>query len=158
MTHDPHAALMTEGDRIARHLTQTLHVTAHDPARLTLLGRSLALNLTRAFQQTIEHVTRHAGHPVHAELTQDAHGHATLHLTRAGPSSRDLPLGDLPAADLLRDLLWPHGTLHPAIREHLQDALSGSEHHATRALVAALRHPSVLKGMEAKIRAALPRP
>lgn len=158
MTHDPHAALMTEGDRIARQLTQTLHVTTHDPARLTLLGRSLALNLTRAFQQTIEHVTRHAGHPVHAELTCDAHGHATLHLTRAGPSSRDLPLGDLPAADLLRDLLWPHGTLHPAIREHLQDALSGSEHHATRALVAALRHPSVLKGMEAKIRAVMARP
>ncbi|BBN95480.1 hypothetical protein DEIGR_101058 [Deinococcus grandis] len=153
MTPDPHAALMTEGDRLARQLTQTLHVTAHDPPRLTLLGRSLALNLTRAFQQTIEHVTRHAGHPVHAQLTCDAHGHATLHLTRAGPSSRDLP-----AADLLRDLLWPHGTLHPAIREHLQDALSGSEHHATRALVAALRHPSVLKGMEAKIRAALPRP
>ncbi len=153
MTPDPHAALMTEGDRLARQLTQTLHVTTHDPARLTLLGRSLALNLVNAFGQTLEHVTRHAGHPVHAELTQDAHGHATLHLTRAGQ-----PLGDLPAADLLRDLLWPHGTLHPAIREHLQNALSGSEHHATRALVAALRHPSVLKGMEAKIRAALPRP
>lgn len=153
MTPDPHAALMTEGDRLARQLTQTLHVTTHDPARLTLLGRSLALNLTRAFQQTIEHVTRHAGHPVHAQLTCDTHGHATLHLTCAGQ-----PLGHLPAADLLRDLLWPHGTLHPAIREHLQDALRGSEHHATRALVAALRHPSVLKGMEAKIRAALPRP
>lgn len=51
MTPDPHAALMTEGDRLARHLTQTLHVTAHDPARLTLLGRSLALNLTRAFSR-----------------------------------------------------------------------------------------------------------
>ncbi|GGR78826.1 hypothetical protein [Deinococcus sedimenti] len=151
MTHDPHAALMTEGDRIARQLTQTLHVTTHDPARLTLLGRSLALNLVKAFQQTLEHVTRHAGHPVHADLTQDAHGHPTLHLTRAGNL-----VGDLPAADLLRDLLWPHGTLHPAIREHLQDGLSGSEHHATRALVAALRHPSVLKGMEAKIRAVLP--
>ncbi|MDK2010898.1 MULTISPECIES: hypothetical protein [unclassified Deinococcus] len=153
MTPDPHAALMTEGDRLARQLTQTLHVTTHDPARLTLLGRSLALNLVNAFQQTLEHVTRHAGHPVHAQLTCDTHGHATLHLTRAGQS-----LGHLPAADLLRDLLWPRGYLHPAVHAHLQGGLSGSEHHATRALVAALRHPSVMTGMEAKIRAVLPRP
>lgn len=152
MTPDPHTALMAEGDRLARQLTQTLRVTTHDPARLTLLGRSLALNLVQAFGQTLEHVTRHAGHPVHAQLICDAHGHATLHLTRAGQ-----PLRDLPAADLLRDLLWPRGHLHPAIHAHLQDGLSGSEHHATRALVAALRHPSVLTGMETQIRAVLPR-
>ncbi|GGK93891.1 hypothetical protein [Deinococcus radiotolerans] len=149
---DPHAALMTEGDRLARQLTHTLRVTTHDPERLTLLGRSLALNLVKAFQQTLEHVTRHAGHPVHATLTCDAHGHATLRLTRSG----DGAVTHLPAADLLRDLLWPRGHLHPAIQDHLQGALGGSEHHATRALVNALRHPSVLKGMETKIRAALP--
>ncbi|MCD0171248.1 hypothetical protein IHN59_16600, partial [Deinococcus sp. 23YEL01] len=46
---DPQAALMAEGDRLARHLTQTLGATLPDQPRLTLLGRSLALNLVNAF-------------------------------------------------------------------------------------------------------------
>ncbi|UBV43411.1 hypothetical protein LAJ19_04135 [Deinococcus taeanensis] len=154
MTQDTHIALMAEGDGLARHLTQTLHVTTHDPARLTLLGRSLALNLVQAYQGAVEHVTRRAGHPIHAGLSTDPRGRAQLVFT--GPPGFTQP--PQPAEDLLRDLLFIRGRLHPAVQGHLQGALSGSEHHATRALVACLRSPPVMQALERQIRQLLPGP
>lgn len=50
MTHlEAQAALLAEGDRLARHLGQTLHAGLSDQTRLILLGRSLATNLVNAF-------------------------------------------------------------------------------------------------------------
>ncbi|GGR49166.1 hypothetical protein GCM10008959_07950 [Deinococcus seoulensis] len=144
---DPHAALMDEGDRLARHLTQTLHATLRDQPRLTFLGRSLALNLVNAFMPTLEHVTRRAGHPLRAALTLDDRARPLIHT--ATPDGEPGP--SVSVDDLLRDLLFLRGGLHPAVQEHLRGALSGSEHHATRALVDCLRSRPVLDAMQRQI-------
>ncbi|GAA0499126.1 hypothetical protein [Deinococcus depolymerans] len=150
---DPQAALMAEGDRLARHLAQTLGATLPDQPRLTLLGRSLALNLVNAFVPTLEHVTRRAGSPLHAALTVDDRGRPLLQTAtpdgEAGPA--------LSADDLLRDLLFVRGHLHPTVRDHLQAGLGGSEHQATRALVACLNSRPVLDAMTRAVQALMPR-
>lgn len=140
---DPQAALMAEGDRLARHLTQTLGATLPDQSRLTLLGRSLALNLVNAFVPTLEHVSRRAEQPLHATLSVDDRGRPLL--ITATPDGESGPA--LSADDLLRDLLFVRGHLHPTVREHLQGGLRGSEHQATRALVACLNSRPVLDAM-----------
>ncbi|MVN88404.1 hypothetical protein GO986_16795 [Deinococcus sp. HMF7620] len=143
------AALLAEGDTLARHLTQTLHVTVDDPARLTLLGRSLATNLVGALLPTAEHVSRRAGLPVLTSLTLDPWGRLQVQTCT--------PDGELRARlgvdDLLLNLLFTRThRLHPQVQEALQGALGGSEHQATRALVACLRSPPVLRGMETCVR------
>ncbi|GGL99780.1 hypothetical protein [Deinococcus aerophilus] len=150
--NDPEtAALLLEGDRLARHLAQTLGGTLHDQNRLVLLGRSLALNLVRAFGPTVEHVTRRAGTPLHAVLTLDERDRAVIQSVSADGEV----LGRLPVDDLLGELLFVRGQLHPDVRTHLQDGLTGDEHHATRALVACLKSRPVLSAMERQVRAVL---
>ncbi len=142
-------ALLAEGDRLARRLTQTLQVSAQDPPRLTLLGRSLALNLMGALLPTLEQVARRSGTPLRAEVTLDRLGQPQLQTWWPG----DRPGQSLPVADLLdRLLLTQAGQWHPPVREALQGALGGSEHAAERALVSCLRSPPVLRGMEAAMR------
>ncbi|WP_415789424.1 hypothetical protein [Deinococcus saxicola] len=140
-------ALMEEGDRLARHLAQTLDATLHDQPRLIFLGRSLALNLVRAFLPTVEHVTGRAGAPLHAVLGLDERGRAVVQTVTAD--------GELNAAltvdDLLRDLLFVRGMLNPVVKTHLQGAVHGDEHHATRALVACLKSRPVLDAMGRQI-------
>lgn len=139
---------MDEGDRLARHLAQTLDATLHDQPRLVFLGRSLALNLVRAFVPTVEHITRRAGKPLHAVLELDERGRAVVQTVTVDGESR----GILPVDDLLRDLLFVRGTLNPVVRTHLQDAVHGDEHRATRALVACLNSRPVLDAMGRQIR------
>ncbi len=139
---------MDEGDRLARHLAQTLDAGLHDQPRLIFLGRSLALNLVRAFLPTVEHVTGRAGTPLHAVLDLDERGRAVVETVTAHGER----LGTLPVDDLLRDLLFVRGGLNPVVRTHLQDAVGGDEHHATRALVACLKSRPVLDAMGRQIR------
>ncbi|WP_233218649.1 hypothetical protein [Deinococcus arcticus] len=142
------AALLAEGDRLARRLTQTLQVTAADPPRLTLLGRSLALNLVGALLPTLEQVARHSRAPLRAGVTLDRVGAPQLQ-TWWG----EQPGACLPVADLLNDLLLtPGGQWHPPVRDALQGALGASEHGAERALVTCLRSPPVLRSMERVVR------
>lgn len=150
---DPQAALMAEGDRLARHLTQTLEATLPDQPRLTLLGRSLALNLVNAFVPALEHISRRAGRPLHATLTVDDRARPLLITTT--PDGESGPA--LSADDLLRDLLFVRGHLHPVVREHLQGGLRGSEHQATRALVSCLNSRPVLDAMTRAVQTLLAR-
>ncbi len=143
----PLTLLNDEGDRLARHLTQTLHVTEHQLTRTTLIGRTLAYNLLQAFSPTLEQITRRAGHPLQAQLTTDDRGRALLHITTPDGEER----ARLPAEDLLHTLLYTHGRLHPTLHTHLRDALTGDEHHATRALVAALRSKPVMDAMNREL-------
>nr|WP_184128970.1 hypothetical protein [Deinococcus humi] len=139
---------MDEGDRLARHLAQTLDATLHDQPRLIFLGRSLALNLVRAFLPTVEHVTGRAGKPLHALLELDERGRVVVQtVTGDGELNAVLPVDDL-----LRDLLFVSGLLNPVVRSHLQEAVRGDEHHATRALVACLKSRPVLDAMGRQIR------
>ncbi|MFC4639549.1 hypothetical protein [Deinococcus hohokamensis] len=147
------SALLAEGDRLARFLGQRLRVTADDTDRLQLIGRSLSHNLCRSFVATVEQVSRHAGRPLHAELDVDAYGHATVLIVNAEGESQ----ARLPCADLLDELLWPAGRLRPVVEEHLQRALGGSEHQATRALVDTLRSKPVLDAMAQQLRQLLAR-
>ncbi|MDB5045322.1 MAG: hypothetical protein JWQ08_1372 [Deinococcus sp.] len=140
---DPQAALMQEGDRLAQQLAQTLHIQNGDQERLLLLGRSLAVNLIQSLIPTIEQITRHAGKPLHALLTTDERGRALVQTVTPDGELR----ARLPAEDLLEDLLYTRGRLHPVVQVHLQDALTGSEHHATRALADALRSKVVLEAL-----------
>lgn len=134
---------MDEGDRLARHLAQTLDAGLHEQPRLIFLGRSLALNLVRAFLPTVEHVSRRAGTPLHAVLMSDGRGRAAVQtVTPDGELGRALPVDDL-----LRDLLYRRGALHPVVRGHLQGAVGGDEHHATRSLVACLKSRPVLDAL-----------
>ena len=141
-------ALMDEGDRLARHLAQTLDATLHDQPRLIFLGRSLALNLVRAFLPTVEHVTGRAGKPLHALLELDERGRAVVQTVTGDGELHAV----LPVDDLLRDLLFARGLLNPVVRAHLQEAVRGDEHHATRALVACLKSRPVLDAMGRQIR------
>lgn len=140
-------ALMDEGDRLARHLAQTLDAMLHDQPRLIFLGRSLALNLVRAFLPTVEHVSGRAGAPLHAVLDLDERGRAVVQTVTADGELKAV----LPVDDLLRDLLFVRGVLNPVVRGHLQDGVLGDEHHATRALVACLKSRPVLDAMGRQI-------
>lgn len=146
-TLTPQAALLDEGDRLARQLAQTLPGTLHDQTRLTFLGRSLALNLVNAFLPTLETISRRAGRPLHAQLALDHRQRPTVHAITADGE----PLPALPADDLMHALLYQRGRLHPTITSELLDALTGDEHHATRALVRCLRSKPVLDGMQRQI-------
>ena len=143
----PEAALLEEGDRLARFMAQRLPATLRDQARLSLIGRSLAVNLVNAFVPTVEHVTRHAGRPLHAQLTTDEWGRALVQVITPDGEEHDR----LPVDDLLRDLLTVRGQWHPAVWEKVQDAVTGSEHHATRALADALRSKAVLTALQRQL-------
>ncbi len=143
----PLTLLNDEGDRLARHLTQTLHVTEPQLTRATLIGRTLAFNLLQAFPPPHAQITRPAGPPHQAQQITDDPGPAQRHTPTPGGADRSR----LPADDLLHTLLFTHGRLHPTVHAHLQDALSGDEHHATRALVAALRSKPVMDAMNREL-------
>lgn len=144
---DTEAALHSEGARLARRLAQVLHATVHDQPRIQLIGHSLASNLVGAFVPTVEHVSRRAGRPLTAQLDVDTFGHLAIHVVAADGSARAL----LGGADLLDRLLFTAGHLHPVVREHLQRAVGGSEHQATRALVDCLRSKPVLSSMQRQL-------
>ena len=141
------AELLEEGDRLARHLAQVLPVSAQDSARVFLLGRSLSSNLMAALLPTIEQISRRAGTPLHALLEPDERGRLVLEIISADGEL----VCRLPTEDVLRDLLFVRGRLHPVVQSHLTDALSGDEHHATRALVACLKSRPVLDAMGRQI-------
>ena len=69
-----------------------------------------------------------------------------LRLTEVLPSLSFVRLDDL-----LRDLLTVRGEWHPAVWEKVQDAVTGSEHHATRALADALRSKAVLTALQRQL-------
>ncbi len=136
--------VLAEGDRLARHLAQVLPATLEGQGRVVLLGRSLCSNLMAALPPTIEQVSRRAGKPLHALLDTDERGRLVLETVNAdGEITRRLPVDDL-----LQGLLFVRGRLHPTLHTHLNDALSGDEHHATRALASALRSTPVLDAMQ----------
>ncbi|WP_412028802.1 hypothetical protein [Deinococcus yunweiensis] len=143
--------MLDEGDRLSRELAQTLHVTLEGQERVVLLGRSLSVNLIPAVQETLEVISRRAGRPLHALLIVDDRGRPVLQIVNAdGVIERVLP-----ADDVFRDLLTVRGRLEPTVRTHLQDGLSGDEHHATRCLVACLRSRAVLTAMQRMVSALL---
>ncbi|WP_291426230.1 hypothetical protein [Deinococcus sp.] len=136
--------LLAEGDRLARLLAQKLPVTLDHETRTALIGRSLAVNLINALLPTIEQISRRAGTPLHALLEADARGRAIIEII----SGDGELLRRLPVDDVLNELLFRQGRLHPTVLGHLQDALSGDEHHATRALASCLRSRPVLDAMQ----------
>lgn len=145
MTHlEAQAALLAEGDRLARQLGQTLHAGLSDQTRLILLGRSLATNLVNAFLPTVDTISRRAGKPLHAALGLDERGRAVIRVADAG----GVLLPALPVDDFIGNVLYLRGRLHPAIAQHLQDAVAGDEHHATVCLIRCLRSKPVLDGMQ----------
>ncbi|WP_240741576.1 hypothetical protein [Deinococcus sp. KSM4-11] len=118
---------------------------------MILLGRSLAVNLIPAFQETLEVISRRAGRPLHALLVTDGRDRPVLQVVDGDGVIRRA----LPADDLIRDLLYMRGRLEPTVRGHLQDGVSGDEHHATRALVACLKSRAVLSAMQRLVSALL---
>lgn len=135
--------LLDEGDRLARHLMQVLPVTLNDQDRVTLLGRSLAVNLVNALLPTIEQISRRQDNPLHPLLETDRDGWALVEIVNAdGEITQRLPV-----RDLLGELLFQRGRLHPAVKASLTTALSGDEHHATRELVLLLRSRPVLDAL-----------
>lgn len=144
---DTATALEAEGARLARRLAQVLHASLDDQARIQLIGHSLASNLIGAFVPTVEHVSRRAGRPLHTQVEVDAFGQIAIHVVAADGTPRALVGG----ADLLDRLLFTAGHLHPIVREHLQRAVGGSEHQATRALVDCLRSRPVLSSMQRQL-------
>ncbi|WP_243398363.1 hypothetical protein [Deinococcus koreensis] len=118
---------------------------------MILLGRSLAVNLLPAFQDTLELISRRAGQPQRGLLTLDDRGKLMLQ-TVDGDGVLRHRLG---ADNLIAGLLYRHGRLDPVVRAHLQGGLSGDEHHATRALVACLKSRPVLQAMQRQISALL---
>lgn len=144
-------ALLDEGDRLARTLAQTLHCTLDDQPRLVLLGRSLAVNLLPAFQDTLELISRRMGRPQRGALELDELGRLTLQTVDSDGVLRHR----LGVDDLIAGLLFIRGRLEPTVRAHLQGGLSGDEHHATRALVQCLNSRPVLRAMQRQISALL---
>lgn len=142
MTSDP--LLLAEGDRLARLLGQTLRVTASDSERLVLIGRSLAVNLVGAIVPTIEQISRRSGQPLHALVQADERERPCIVIVNADGEITQR----LPADDLWQDLLFRQGRLHPTVWQHLQDAVMGDEHHATRALANCLRSRPVLDALQ----------
>ncbi len=140
LSPDDRALLIEEGDRLARRLAQQLDAPLERQDRLTLYGRSLALNLIQALLPTIEQITWRMERPLSAHLSADARGRAAVQtVTFDGQPHRSLP-----ADDLIEAALFVRGRLHPRIQEELLGALHGSEHAATRALVACLKSKPVL--------------
>lgn len=149
--NDPQALLHAEGERLARRLAQTLGSTEADVARAHLLGLSLAVNLVNALIPTVEQVSRHAGRPLHAHLTDDERGRTVVETVT--PDGE--PHARLPVDDLLESALYRGGRLHPAVLAHLTEAMSGSEHHATRSLAACLKSAPVLDALRRHLTALL---
>ena len=144
---DPDTLLLHEGDRLTRTLAQTLNARPDEQPRVTLLGRSLAVNLVNALVPTIEQVARHAGQTLHAHIIPDDRGRALVEVVNADGERH----ARLPVEDLLRDALMRGAHLHPTVRAHLQDALRGSEHHATRALASTLRSAPVMDALRRQL-------
>ncbi|GAA4005804.1 hypothetical protein GCM10022631_16400 [Deinococcus rubellus] len=134
------ALLIDEGDRLARRLAQQLHAPLERQDRLTLYGRSLALNLVQALLPTVEQITWRMDRPLSAHVTSDLRGRAVVQTVTFDGELHS----NLPADDLIETALFGRGQLHPKIREELLGALHGSEHAATRALVACLKSKPVL--------------
>lgn len=150
---DAQALLYAEGERLARRLSQTLGGGEADVARAHLIGLSLAVNLVNALVPTVEQVTRHAGRPLHAQVVADARGRAVVEtVTPDGERHARLPVDDLLEAALYRG-----GRLHPTVAAHLEEAMGGSEHHATRALAACLKSAPVLDTLRRQLTALLKR-
>ncbi|WP_309573191.1 hypothetical protein [Deinococcus sp.] len=118
---------------------------------MILLGRSLTVNLLPAFQETLEVISRRAGRPLRALLALDERQRPALQIVDGDGVIRR----SLPAADLIRDLLYVRGRLEPTVRGHLQDGVRGDEHHATRALVSCLKSRAVLLAMQRLVSAQL---
>ncbi|BDP41437.1 hypothetical protein DAETH_14060 [Deinococcus aetherius] len=150
---DPQALLRTEGERLARRLTQALGGGAQDVARAHLLGLSLAVNLVNALLPTIEQVSRHAGRPLHAHLSIDGRGRAVVEtVTLDGERHARLPVDDL-----IESALYVGGRLHPTVSAHLSQGMTGSEGQATRALAACLKSAPVLGALRRHLTALLKR-
>lgn len=141
----PHRAapewLLSEGDWLARRLAQQLAAPLERQERLVLYGRSLAANLLQALPPAAEQLSRRAGKPLHLDIVADERGRAALQAVNADGE----PLSLLSADDLLEEALFVRGKLHPAIAAELLEALHGSEHAATRSLVACLKSKPVLQ-------------
>lgn len=144
---DTEMALQAEGARLSRRLAQVLHGSLNDQARIQLIGHTLASNLIGAFGPTVEHVSRRAGQPLQTHIEVDAFGQIALHVMAADGATRTR----LGGADLLDRLLFSTGYLHPVVAGHLQRAVGGSEHQATRALVDCLRSRPVLTAMQRQL-------
>lgn len=144
---DPQALLRDEGERLARRLMQTLGSGEGDVTRAHVLGLSLVVNLVNALLPTAEQVSRRAGRPVQARLVTDERGRAVVQTIT--PDGRQL--GHLPVDDLLMEALERGGRLHPTVAAHLADAMTGSEHHMTRALAACLRSAPVLDALRRQL-------
>ena len=136
--------LLAEGDALSRRLMQLLPVTLDDQNRVTLLGRSLAVNLVNALLPTIEQVSRRQDTPLHTVLEADREGNAVIEIVNFDGEL----LYRLPVRDYLEGLLFQRGKLHPKVMESLTDALQGDEHRTTRELVSLLRSRPVLQSLE----------
>ena len=148
---DARALLIEEGDILARRLAQQLHAPLERQERITLYGRSLALNLVQALLPTVEQITWRMEKPLSAHLSTDLRGRAVVQtVTFDGELHRNLP-----ADDLIEEALFVRGRLHPKIQEELLGALHGSEHAATRALVACLKSKPVLDATQRYLRGLL---
>ena len=148
---DARALLIEEGDLLARRLAQQLHAPLERQERITLYGRSLALNLVQAMLPTVEQITWRMEKPLSAHLSTDLRGRAVVQtVTFDGEPHRNLP-----ADDLIEEALFVRGRLHPKIQEELLGALHGSEHAATRALVACLKSKPVLDATQRYLRGLL---
>lgn len=145
------ALLIEEGDRLSRRLAQQLHAPLERQDRLTLYGRSLALNLVQALLPTVEQITWRMDKPLSAHITSDLRGRAVVQTVTFDGERHS----DLPADDLIEAALFGRGRLHPKIREELLGALHGSEHAATRALVACLKSRPVLDATQRYLRGLL---
>lgn len=144
----PSELLLAEGDRLARQLMQVLPATLEQQERVVLLGRSLAVNLINALLPTIEQISRRQDTPLYPLLELDSAGQSVIEVVRSdGEVVRRLPV-----RDVLETLLFQKGRLHPLVYAGLTDALSGSEHHATRQLVSILRGRPVLGALEAVLK------
>lgn len=181
MSPDLTPLLLEEGDRLTRRLAQLLDAPLSAQPRVQFLGRSLAYNLLRAYPETAERISRQLNRPHRAELTADDRGRLVIRLWASGSAGTppdplaglfDLkdqdttdapgpvrPLADLELAgdDLLEAALFTRGHLHPDIRTLLAEALTGSEHAATRQLVACLKSRPVLSALERTLKLLLPR-
>ncbi|MPY65692.1 hypothetical protein F8S09_03145 [Deinococcus sp. SDU3-2] len=145
------ALLHAEGERLARRLAQVLGGGEADVRRAHLLGLSLVTNLVGALIPTIEQVSRHAGRPLHAHLVADDRGRATVETVTPDGELR----ARLPVDDLLDDALFVRGRLHPTVLAHLAGGMTGSEHHAARALAACLKSAPVLDALRRQLTALL---
>lgn len=117
---------------------------------MVLLGRSLATNLLGALRPTLEQVSRRQGQPVQTELLLDEGVLLLVVVDADGEIVRRLPV-----SDLLGDLLFQRGRLHPLVAAKLTEALDGDEHHATRKLVELFRSRPVLEGLQRVLLGAL---